>query len=158
MSDGILSASGSPDLVNVPAFVLGVAAIFNVPGLDKLYLNKLTLAKIFRGCTGGAQCLPGSITTWGDAAIKATNPPSTHSFLDAAGNITVVTQADENPTTLQFKRVLASWDPDFAQQVGVDDTDVWNGTDHKSFFGALAKIDYVGSLTCEFSSNNTFDH
>ena len=141
--DEPFSSPHSPDIQNFPFFVMGVAPYFNIPGLDRLVLDKLTLAKIFRGCTTSPQCLPGSITDWSDPAIKATNPPSVHAILDSAGPITVITQADADVSTKQFKQALASFDPVFLQQIGIDDTDNWNGTNHISHISAFGKMRLV---------------
>jgi len=133
---------------NYPLFVLGVSAVFNIPGLSRLVLDKPTLSKIFRGCDESSEpeCLPGSIRMWNDSAIKATNPPAVHSVLDAAGPIKVVVESMPSSSTAAMKRALASFDEDFAAQIGdsADSSPVWNGTNHIKMPGAHGVLYKVG--------------
>jgi phosphate transport system substrate-binding protein len=84
-----LCTGGDP--VDLPAYLSGVAIIYNLPGV-KLQLSSATLAKIFTL----------KVKTWDDAAIKADNPgaklPSTP--------ITVVTRSDGSGTTANFTKYL----------------------------------------------------
>jgi phosphate transport system substrate-binding protein len=85
------STSGA-QLVQIPNYISPIAIIYNLPGVDNLQLDPDTTAKIFRG----------DITSWDDAAIKATNPgvdlPST--------KITPVHRSDESGTTANFTDYL----------------------------------------------------
>lgn len=125
----------APDLQNFPLFVLGVAPFFNLPGIPALKLTRLTVAKIFRGCTTELQCLPGSITQWNDSAIKATMEPQYHPILDALGPIKVFIQLDESAATGTLRRALSSFDPDFNAQIGLGRGSDWNGTSHSTRSG-----------------------
>src|SRR5262245_59346106 len=68
VNDEPFHSEHSTDVQNYPLFVIGVAAIFNIPGVNELVLDRETLAKIFRGCSpvNNTACLPGSITQWND--------------------------------------------------------------------------------------------
>lgn len=147
ITDEPFESPHSPDVVNFPLFVLGVAPIFNLPGIRRLVLDRDTLAKIFRGCTSEPQCLPGSITRWNDTAIKATNPSSIHPLLDAAGEITVVVESGDSQSTAAMRRALSAFEPDFRTQVGYGRTGSWPGTSHAHAIGAHGVIRYVGHAT-----------
>lgn len=131
ITDEYLDASTgkTSDTVHFLALSSAITPIFNVPGVDKLVLKKDVLAKIFRGCNDTVpQCLPGSITQWGDPQIKATNPPSIHPYLDAAGPIQVVVRQEGSGSTYWMKSALAKFEKSFLDQIGVDRTTTWNGT------------------------------
>jgi phosphate transport system substrate-binding protein len=97
-----LCTGGSP--VNLPAYLSGVAIIYNVQGV-KLNLSSATIAKIFTL----------QVKTWDDPAIKADNPNAT---LPSAP-ITVVTRSDGSGTTANFTKFLHDTQPSiFTQAVG----------------------------------------
>ncbi|KAH9260969.1 hypothetical protein BASA81_000665 [Batrachochytrium salamandrivorans] len=141
-----------PDLQNYPAFVYGVAPAFNLPGIAELTLDRLTLAKIFRGCDStNVQCRPGSITQWNDSAIMATNP-DIHSQLHAAGAIKVFVPQTAGPNTNAFKKAMSRFDNDFLLQIGNEAGDNrWNGTEFESVlgnYGVLRKVSQTpGSIS-----------
>lgn len=81
------------DLVEIPAYVSPIAIAFNLEGVDKLELDAKTLAGIFAG----------TITTWNDPAIAATNSGVT--LPDTA--ITPVHRSDKSGTTANFTDYLA---------------------------------------------------
>lgn len=89
-------ADGS-DLVEIPAYVSPIAIIFTLDGIDSLELDPATLAGIFAG----------TITTWNDPAIAATNPgvdlPAT--------KITPVHRSDKSGTTGNFTDYLGASAP-----------------------------------------------
>ena len=115
---------------NYPFIVYGLAPIFNIPGINNLVLSKEALAKIFRGCNNETsnECLPGSITSWGDPLIKATNPPAIHQQLDSAGKIQLILPRDNTPTSRAFKQALSTFEVGFNQQIGSNNNNYWNGT------------------------------
>lgn len=86
-------AAGS-DLVEIPAYVSPIAIIFNLDGVDTLDLDAETVAGIFAG----------TITTWNDPAIVATNPDVT---LPATA-ITPVHRSDKSGTTGNFTDYLSA--------------------------------------------------
>jgi phosphate transport system substrate-binding protein len=94
-----LCAGGDP--VDLPAYLSGVAIIYNLPGV-KLQLSSATLAKIFTR----------KITTWDDAAIKADNPGATL----PSSSITVVTRSDGSGTTANFTTYLHDTQPSIFTQ------------------------------------------
>jgi hypothetical protein len=151
VSDTPLFDDNIPDLQNFPLFVTGLSVIHNVPGIQKLVLDRATLAKIFRGCNNNtnSECLVGSISTWGHPDIKRTNPTNVHPLLDAAGAIKVVVD-DEAETsakvsTEEMKRALSSFEQGFAQQIGPTGLS-WNGTNHIKVLGTAHGRAYMVSL------------
>ncbi|KAH9247112.1 hypothetical protein BASA81_015305 [Batrachochytrium salamandrivorans] len=144
------------DVQNFPVFVYGVAPVFNLPGVTKLVLTRLTLAKIFRGCDPGtfADCLPDSITMWNDSAILASNPTSIHPQLHAAGMIKVFIPAQSSPTMYAFKEALSSFDPDFHQQVGQSNDASWNGTGFQTVAGNYGVLRRVSKTPNSLSFDN----
>jgi phosphate transport system substrate-binding protein len=97
-----LCAGGQP--VNLPAYLSGVALIYNLPGV-KLQLSSATIAKIFTL----------QVKTWDDAAIKADNPGATL----PSTPITVVTRSDGSGTTANFTKYMHDTQPSiFTQTVG----------------------------------------
>ncbi|KAH9253170.1 hypothetical protein BASA81_008852 [Batrachochytrium salamandrivorans] len=144
------------DVQNFPVFVYGVAPVFNLPGITTLVLDRVTLARIFRGCDNNTnvQCLPGSITMWNDSAILATNPISMHARLSAAGKITVFLQQDPSPTVHAFKEALATFDSDFDQQVGRSNDASWNGTAFESVSGSYGSLRRVSKTPGSLSFGN----
>lgn len=82
------------DLVELPAYVSPIAIVFNLEGVDELQLDADTLAGIFAG----------TVTSWDDPAIVATNPDAT---LPATA-ITPVHRSDKSGTTGSFTDYLAA--------------------------------------------------
>ncbi|MFT4136479.1 phosphate ABC transporter substrate-binding protein PstS [Microbacterium sp.] len=86
------------DIVEIPAYVSPIAVIFTLDGIDELDLDAKTLAGIFAG----------TITSWDDPAIAATN-----SGVDLpATKITPVHRSDKSGTTANFTDYLAANAPD----------------------------------------------
>jgi phosphate transport system substrate-binding protein len=90
-----LCAGGAP--INLPAYLSGVALVYNLPGVTTLKLSTANIAKIFTL----------QIKTWNDPAIAADNSgvtlPSTP--------ITVVTRSDGSGTTANFTKYLHDVEP-----------------------------------------------
>ena len=90
-----LCAGGAP--INLPAYLSGVALVYNLPGVTTLKLSTANIAKIFTL----------QIKTWNDPAIVADNSgvtlPSTP--------ITVVTRSDGSGTTANFTKYLHDVEP-----------------------------------------------
>jgi phosphate transport system substrate-binding protein len=119
-------------LIQFPAVVGGVVAVYNVEGVSsgKLRLNGEVLANIFLK----------KITKWDDAAIKALNPgvalPST--------NITVVHRSDGSGTTFNFANYLSKVSEEWKTRVGADTAVSWpTGVGGKGNEGVAA---YVGRI------------
>jgi phosphate transport system substrate-binding protein len=96
---------GAGGALDLPAYLSGVAIIYNLPGVTGLKLSSATLAKIFTL----------QVKTWNDPAIAADNPgaslPSTA--------ITVVTRSDGSGTTANFTTYLHDVQPSiFTQAAG----------------------------------------
>jgi len=87
-------ASCVPDTgyIEVPAYISPIAVIFNVEGVKDLNLDAATIAGIFKG----------TITSWDDPAIAATNEGVT---LPSAP-ITAVHRSDDSGTTKNFTDYL----------------------------------------------------
>lgn len=93
-------AACAPDttILQLPLYISPIAVIFNVEGVDSLNLDPATIAGIFAG----------TITTWNDPAIAATNEGTT--LPDLA--ITPVHRSDDSGTTENFTDYLAQAAPD----------------------------------------------
>jgi phosphate transport system substrate-binding protein len=87
---------------SIPAYLSGVAIIYNLQGVSNLKLSSATLAKIFEL----------QIKTWNDPAIAADNPGTT---LPATA-ITVVTRSDGSGTTANFTKYLKDVQPSIFTQ------------------------------------------
>ncbi|MBB4931558.1 phosphate transport system substrate-binding protein [Lipingzhangella halophila] len=80
------------EAINLPAYVIPIAVVVNVAGVDSLNLRPETIARIFNG----------EITNWNDPAIAETNPD-----VDLPDRrITPVTRSDESGTTENFTAYL----------------------------------------------------
>ena len=88
---------GSGGALNIPAYLSGVAIIYNLPGVKGLKLDSATIAKIFNK----------TITTWNDPAITALNPGVTL----PANPITPVVRSDGSGTTENFTTYLHDVQP-----------------------------------------------
>ncbi|ALJ19622.1 phosphate ABC transporter substrate-binding protein PstS [Microbacterium sp. No. 7] len=95
IAEGTFSAcSDGSGLVEIPAYISPIAIIFNLPGIDALDLDAATIAGIFAG----------TITTWNDPAIAATN-----AGVDLpATAINPVHRSDKSGTTGNFTDYLAA--------------------------------------------------
>lgn len=91
---GFGACAADTGLVEIPAYISPIAIVFNVPGVDALDLDAATIAGIFAG----------TITTWNDPAIAATNSGVT---LPATA-INPVHRSDKSGTTGNFTDYLAA--------------------------------------------------
>ncbi|WP_131102509.1 phosphate ABC transporter substrate-binding protein PstS [Streptomonospora litoralis] len=80
--------------VNIPAYVVPIAVIFHLEGVESLNLPPETLARIFNQ----------QITRWNDPAIAEHNPETDLPDL----RITPVSRSDESGTTANFTSYLAA--------------------------------------------------
>ena len=90
-----LCAGGAP--IDLPAYLSGVALVYNLSGVTGLKLSSATVAKIFTL----------QIKTWNDPAIAADNSGVTL----PATPITVVTRSDGSGTTANFTKYLSDTQP-----------------------------------------------
>ncbi|HEY4226110.1 MAG TPA: substrate-binding domain-containing protein [Pseudolysinimonas sp.] len=87
--------TGKP--IDLPAYLSGVALVYNLSGVTDLKLSSATIAKIFTL----------QIKTWNDPAIAADNSGVTL----PATPITVVTRSDGSGTTANFTTYLSDTQP-----------------------------------------------
>lgn len=91
---GFGACAADSGIVEIPAYISPIAIIFNLPGVDALDLDAATVAGIFAG----------TITTWNDPAIAATNDgvelPATA--------INPVHRSDKSGTTGNFTDYLSA--------------------------------------------------
>lgn len=85
--------SGS-DAINIPAYVVPIAVVFHLDGVDSLNMRPETIARVFSG----------DIERWNDPAIAADNPDADLPDLP----ITPVSRSDESGTTENFTAYLAA--------------------------------------------------
>jgi phosphate transport system substrate-binding protein len=96
---------GPGGALDLPAYLSGVAVIYNLAGVTNLKLSSATIAKIFEL----------QIKTWNDPAIAADNPGATLPNTP----ITVVTRSDGSGTTANFTTYLHDVQPSiFTQTAG----------------------------------------
>ncbi|MDQ1578072.1 MAG: phosphate transport system substrate-binding protein, partial [Microbacteriaceae bacterium] len=88
---------GTGGALDLPAYLSGVAIIYNLPGVTGLKLSSATLAKIFTL----------QVKTWNDPAIAAENPGANL----PSSAITVVTRSDGSGTTANFTTYLHDVQP-----------------------------------------------
>ena len=98
ISAGPFDSCATDDIVEIPAYISPIAVIFTLDGVDELDLDAKTLAGIFAG----------TITSWDDPAIAATNPDAQL----PATKITPVHRSDKSGTTANFTDYLAANAPD----------------------------------------------
>jgi phosphate transport system substrate-binding protein len=115
-------------VVQIPMFFGAITVSYNEPGAPKdLQLDGQTIVDIFKG----------KITKWNDPAIAKLNPTAKL----AGDDITIVHRSDESGTTKGFTTYLASQDPSWEKEVGVDKTVKWpTGTGAKGNDGVAATI------------------
>lgn len=89
---GFASCAAGSSALDLPVYISPIAIAYHLAGVDTLRLDPATLAGIFKG----------SITSWDDAAIAATNPGVTL----PAKRITVVHRSDKSGTTFNFTDYL----------------------------------------------------
>ncbi|MFC4563881.1 phosphate ABC transporter substrate-binding protein PstS [Nocardiopsis mangrovi] len=80
--------------INLPGYIVPIAVVFNLEGVDSLNMSPEVIAGIFNG----------DISRWDDPAITADNPDA--DLPDAA--ITPVSRSDESGTTENFTEYLAA--------------------------------------------------
>ena len=93
-----MARCGGSDTINLPAYVVAIAVVFNLEGVDSLNLRPDTIAKIFNQ----------DITNWNDPEITEDNPDVDLPDLP----ITQVNRADDSGTTENFTHYLAAAAPD----------------------------------------------
>ena len=100
-------------LLQFPAVIGGVVAVFNVPGIgaNQLVLNGAVLGDIYRG----------AIKTWNDPALAKLNPSL--KLPDSA--ITLIYRSDSSGTTAVFTDYLAQTNPAFKTSPGAGKTVNW---------------------------------
>jgi phosphate transport system substrate-binding protein len=118
-------AEGS-DLVEIPAYVSPIAIAFNVEGVDELNLDPATIAGIFAG----------TITTWNDPAIAATNSGVT--LPDLA--ITPVHRSDKSGTTANFTDYMSQTAGDVWTYGSVEEWPVQGGEAAQGTSGVVNAI------------------
>ena len=91
---GFAKCAPDSSIVELPLYVSPIAVIFNLEGVDTLNLDAATIAGIFAG----------TITTWNDPAIAATNEGV--ELPDLA--ITPVHRSDDSGTTENFTEYLGA--------------------------------------------------
>ena len=124
------------NLLQFPAVIGGVVAIFNLPGINAndLTINGAVLGDIFRG----------AIKTWDDPAIAKLNPsaklPSTA--------ITLVYRSDSSGTTYVFTDYLAQTNAAFKTSPGMGKTVNWSaGVGGRGNAGVAANVTKIaGSI------------
>jgi len=123
-------------LLQFPAVIGGVVAVFNLPGIaaNGLTLNGPVLADIYRG----------TIKTWNDPAIAKLNPSV--KLPDTA--ITLVYRSDSSGTTFVFTDYLAQTSPAFKASPGSGKTVNWPaGVGGRGNAGVAATVSKVaGSI------------
>lgn len=95
LADDELTAAGERcggDVIEIPTYVSPIAVVFNLDGVDELNLDPKTIGSIFAG----------TITSWDDPAIVATNPDAEL----PSGKITPVHRSDDSGTTKNFTDYL----------------------------------------------------
>ena len=93
-----MARCGGSDTINLPAYVVAIAVVFNLEGVDSLNLRPDTIARIF----------DQQITHWNDPEIAEDNPDV--DLPDLA--ITQVSRADDSGTTENFTHYLSEAAPD----------------------------------------------
>ncbi|MFJ9553343.1 phosphate ABC transporter substrate-binding protein PstS [Nocardiopsis sp. NPDC101807] len=89
---------GGTNTINLPAYVVAIAVVFNLEGVDSLNLRPDTIARIFNQ----------DITRWDDPEIAEDNPDADLPDLE----ITQVNRADDSGTTENFTNYLSQAAPD----------------------------------------------
>jgi phosphate transport system substrate-binding protein len=116
---GFAGCNPTTGYVEVPSYISPIAIIFNVKGISTLNLDANTIAGIFKG----------TITTWNDPAIAATNKGVTL----PATTINSVHRSDDSGTTANFTDYLSQaaptvWDAKPAQKFPYAVGDAAQGT------------------------------
>ena len=92
------------EIVHIPTCIGAVVIAYNLPGVEGLKLSNENLQDIFMG----------SITSWNDERIVATNPGLTLPDL----TVTVVQRSDGSGTTYIFSDFMSKISSSWADQVG----------------------------------------
>ncbi|RCV52533.1 phosphate ABC transporter substrate-binding protein PstS [Marinitenerispora sediminis] len=82
------------EAINLPAYVVPIAVVFHLEGVDSLNMTPETIARVFAG----------EITFWDDPAIAASNPGTDLPH----DRITPVSRSDESGTTENFTAYLSA--------------------------------------------------
>ncbi|WP_425955991.1 phosphate ABC transporter substrate-binding protein PstS [Xylanimonas sp. McL0601] len=89
-----LQVCGPEGAIDLPIYVSPIAVTFNLPGIDKVNLSPVNMARIFAG----------DLTRWDDPALVADNPGVDLPDL----TITPVHRSDDSGTTANFTDYLAT--------------------------------------------------
>lgn len=159
VTDAQAATSTKGTILNVPITIGAVAVSYNVPELgttNHLQLTGDTLANIFLG----------TVTTWNDPSIAASNPGVT---LPSA-KIIVVHRSDGSGTTGIFSHYLTAVSPTWSTKVGAGSTLNWPvGVGAKGNAGVAAQVkstkyaigynelDYVLANAIQFASVQNAD-
>jgi phosphate transport system substrate-binding protein len=123
-------------LLQFPAVIGGVVAVFNVPGIgaNQMVLNGAVLGDIYRG----------SIKTWNDPALAKLNPSL--KLPDTA--ITLIYRSDSSGTTAVFTDYLAQTNAAFKASPGAGKTVNWPaGVGGRGNAGVAANVSKIaGSI------------
>jgi len=123
-------------LLQFPAVIGGVVAVFNVPGIgaNQMVLNGAVLGEIYRG----------SIKTWNDPALAKLNPSL--KLPDTA--ITLIYRSDSSGTTAVFTDYLAQTNAAFKASPGAGKTVNWPaGVGGRGNAGVAANVSKIaGSI------------
>lgn len=118
---------GADNLIEAPVYVSPIALVYNLGGVDELRLDPDTIASIFAG----------SITSWTDQAIAATNPgvalPDT--------TITPVHRSDSSGTTEVFTRYLSATAPEIWTSEPDSDWPIQGGEAAQGTSGMLSAVE-----------------
>ncbi|MFE1644352.1 phosphate ABC transporter substrate-binding protein PstS [Microbacterium sp. P01] len=142
------ACAADSDLVEIPAYVSPIAIVFNIDGVETLDLDAATIAGIFAG----------TITTWNDPAIAATNSGVTL----PSSAITPVHRSDKSGTTQNFTDYLSAnatdvWTAGAVEEWPIQGGEAAQGTSGvaNAVKGGQGTIGYIDSSQAEgFSSVN----
>ncbi|GAA1503733.1 phosphate ABC transporter substrate-binding protein PstS [Nocardioides humi] len=114
------------NVVEVPAYISSIAVAFNVPDVDSINLDAVTIAGIF----------DGKITNWNDKAIADQNPDASLPDL----KIAPVHRADDSGTTKNFTDYLGKVAPDAWSYPAADAFPVSGGLSAEGTSGVVKQI------------------
>lgn len=134
-------------LIQFPAIIGGVVAVFNLPGIKQLKLTGPVLADIYLG----------KIKTWNDDAIVKLNPE----VKLPNQPISVIRRADGSGTTFLFTDYLSKVSPEWKTKIGADASVQWPvGLGGKGNEGVAAFVQRVsgsiGYVEYAYAKQNKF--
>ncbi|HYK39035.1 MAG TPA: phosphate ABC transporter substrate-binding protein PstS [Candidatus Eremiobacteraceae bacterium] len=104
-------SAGKQKVVELPTVLIGIAVVYNLPGVHGLRLTGSTIAKIFLG----------KITTWHDPEIARLNPDA--KLPDLA--IKVLHRTEGKGSSYIFSDYLSKVSPEFQAKVGKSASPKW---------------------------------